>query len=283
MVAALTLDAITNQGSGTVTSGGTTAPAQNTVETWTVTAAIAFPAVSVAAGTVFRVIDPAQSGEVMLVTSAPGGISAGQSWQVTRGAENTVPVAHAANFTINEAITAGLLAKMIQGQAGVAGQVAWIIASANGSGTLVAAVAAASGADAASNSFGAGYTGPAAAIQPGSSPAVPEGWHTIILDGGWSTNAGYGTGQYRLLPDGNVQLAGSIVNSSGLSAVTNINSGSPLPAAYRPSIQRDPRGFSGIGNTLGVRVQATGVLQAVATPTFSGQQCTLDGVTYRVP
>jgi hypothetical protein len=105
-------DILTNQGSGTVTSGGTTAPAQGTSESWTVTAANAFPQVSVAAGTTFKIVDPAQQTEVMMVTVAPGGTGAGQSWTVTRGAEGTTPVVHAANCTVYEIITSGVLGNL---------------------------------------------------------------------------------------------------------------------------------------------------------------------------
>jgi hypothetical protein len=105
-------DILTNQGSGTVTSGGTTAPAQGTSESWTVTAANAFPQVSVAAGTTFKIVDPAQQTEIMMVTVAPGGTGAGQSWTVTRGAEGTTPVVHAANCTVYEIITSGVLGNL---------------------------------------------------------------------------------------------------------------------------------------------------------------------------
>jgi hypothetical protein len=105
-------DILTNQGQGTVTSGGTTAPAQGTSESWTVTAANAFPAVSSGNGTTFKFMDPAVSGEIMMATSAPGGTGAGQSWTVTRGAEGTTPVAHAANLTIYELVTAAVISAL---------------------------------------------------------------------------------------------------------------------------------------------------------------------------
>jgi hypothetical protein len=180
VVALLTQDTLTNQGSGTVTSGGTTAPTSGTTETWTVTANNAFPVVSVAAGTVFRVIDPALMSEVIMVTVCPGGTGAGQSWTVTRGAESTVPVSHAANFTVSEIVTATFLNKLVQGIANT-GQDAIVYATAAGGSLMACAIAPAAGTDAASNSFALGYTGPVQGIQYNSSPAVAEGWHSITF------------------------------------------------------------------------------------------------------
>lgn len=103
--------AFTNNGAGTVTTGGTTAPAGGTVEAWTVTVTGAFPVASAAAQppVQFTVCDVALPLEKFLVTAAPGGTGVGQSWTVTRGAEGTAPVAHTAGFTIVEVTTAGFL------------------------------------------------------------------------------------------------------------------------------------------------------------------------------
>lgn len=92
---------------GTVTSGGTGAPAPGTSESWTVTAATAFPAATASAQ--FHVCDPAANTELILVTVAPGGAGAGQSWTVTRGADGTTPVAHTAGFTIYQVTPASFL------------------------------------------------------------------------------------------------------------------------------------------------------------------------------
>jgi hypothetical protein len=271
MAAVLTLDSLTNQGQGTVTAGGTTAPAQGTSESWTVTAANAFPAVSVAAGTCFRVIDPAQLTEIMLVTAAPGGTGSGQSWTVTSGAESTTPVAHAANAVIYEIITGGLLAKMPQGLTGIGGQVGWALASANGSGTLVAALAAVAGTDGNSNAFAAGYTGPTQGIQPGSSPAAVETWHTITLDTGWVTPSpsGYSPPKYRLLPDGNLQLAGSAGFAAGFTGSKALNSTGLLPVAYRPISTKDFRSGDPVGARCHVSLNASGQLTANAYSGYS--------------
>jgi hypothetical protein len=100
---------------GTVTSGGTDAPAAGTSETLTVTAAAAFPAASASATppTWFHVSDPAAPSEVMLVTAAPGGTGTGQSWTVTRGADGTTPVTHATGYQITQVVPAGSLNAMV--------------------------------------------------------------------------------------------------------------------------------------------------------------------------
>ncbi len=103
-------DLLTNQGTGTVTAGGLTAPTAGTSEAWTVTAVNAFPAVAAGRGTTFKFMDQAQTGEIMMATAAPGGTGAAQAWTVTRGAEGSIPVIHVAGFTIMELITAGTLA-----------------------------------------------------------------------------------------------------------------------------------------------------------------------------
>ena len=99
----------TNDGLGTVTSGGTTAPGAGTPETWTVTATNAFPVAATGAAppTQFYVCDQSASfaTEKILVTVAPGGTGAGQTWTVTRGADGTTPLAHTASFTIVQVVT----------------------------------------------------------------------------------------------------------------------------------------------------------------------------------
>jgi Pectate lyase superfamily protein len=97
-----------NQPATTVTSGGTTAPAAGTIETWTVSAVSTFPTASATATppTQFHVGDvlSTASSEIIAVTA-----TSGTTWTVTRGAENTTPVAHAAGFKVTQIITAGAL------------------------------------------------------------------------------------------------------------------------------------------------------------------------------
>lgn len=103
--------AFANNASGTVTSGGTTAPAAGISESWTVDVNGAFPLASASAAPPawFTVADPAAPTEKMLVTAAPGGTGSGQSWTVTRGAEGTAPVSHTTGFTVVNVASGGWL------------------------------------------------------------------------------------------------------------------------------------------------------------------------------
>jgi Pectate lyase superfamily protein len=96
-----------NQPSTTV-AAGQSAVAQGTTQTWTVASSLEFPAASSTATppTQFHVADTAAgyTSELIAVTNVSG-----TSWTVTRGAEGTAPIAHLANFTITQVITAGVL------------------------------------------------------------------------------------------------------------------------------------------------------------------------------
>ncbi|MCA1839822.1 MAG: right-handed parallel beta-helix repeat-containing protein [Actinobacteria bacterium] len=96
-------DLFTNQAQTTVSSGGTTAPAAGTTESWTVASSSSFPAASNAAipVTQFYVADPALPSESILVTNVSG-----TTWSVTRGVDGTTPVAHTAGFTVKNIVTA---------------------------------------------------------------------------------------------------------------------------------------------------------------------------------
>jgi len=88
----------------TVTSGGTTAPASGTQETWTVASSTGFPAASSSATppTQFHVADVALNSEMISVINVSG-----TTWTVIRGDEGTTPVAHGAGFTIYQVVSAG--------------------------------------------------------------------------------------------------------------------------------------------------------------------------------
>ena len=90
----------------TVSSGGTDAPSGGTQETWTVASSSSFPA-AVTNSSQFHVSDPAQPSEVVAVTNVSG-----TTWTVTRGAENTTPVAHSVGFTVKQIVTAGFLGSL---------------------------------------------------------------------------------------------------------------------------------------------------------------------------
>jgi len=103
----MALDVLSNYVEATVPTGGTTAPAAGTVETWTVTTTENWAVL--ASGQQIRVMDKAQLGstsgyEIMLVSANANGT--GVSWTATRGVEGTTPVAHAANWTAVPATTA---------------------------------------------------------------------------------------------------------------------------------------------------------------------------------
>lgn len=102
----MAVEAFANLPTTTVLSGGTTAPASGTTETWTVSSSSSFPAASSSATppTQFHVTDAAANSEIIAVTNVSGA-----TWTVTRGAESTTPVVHQAGFTVYQAITAGAL------------------------------------------------------------------------------------------------------------------------------------------------------------------------------
>ena len=91
----------------TVISGGTDAPASGTQETWTVSSAGNFPAVSSSATppTQCHIADISLNSEIILVTNMSG-----TTWTVTRGAESTTPVAHSADFIVYQVVTAAVYA-----------------------------------------------------------------------------------------------------------------------------------------------------------------------------
>src|SRR5258708_31889946 len=103
-MAFIPLEVFANNPSTTVSSGGTTAPAAGTAETWTVTSSASFPAVKYGAQQ-FHVADPAQPSEMLAVQAVSG-----TTWTVMRRAEGSVPVAHASGLTVVQVVTAGDLA-----------------------------------------------------------------------------------------------------------------------------------------------------------------------------
>lgn len=105
----MAVEIFANLPSTRVTSGGTTAPAPGTTETWTVASSATFPAASAAATppTQFHVSDVTLGSEIIAVSNVSG-----TTWTVTRGAESTTPVAHASGFTIHQVVTAGALAQL---------------------------------------------------------------------------------------------------------------------------------------------------------------------------
>jgi Pectate lyase superfamily protein len=101
------VDQFANRAVTNITSGGTTAPSGGTVETWTAVSWAGFPA-AVTGSTQFRIVDENQPTEIILVTNLSGATAT-----VTRGAENTTPVAHSASgFTVYATFTAAAMAQL---------------------------------------------------------------------------------------------------------------------------------------------------------------------------
>jgi hypothetical protein len=98
-----------NRATTTVSSGGTTAPSGGSSETWTVASSAMFGAAATGISQ-FHVADPAAPSEIIAVTNVSG-----TTWTVTRGAESTTPVTHAAGFTVYQVTTAGWLAAVSAG------------------------------------------------------------------------------------------------------------------------------------------------------------------------
>lgn len=101
-----------NNSLGTVTAGGTTGPpASGALETWTVASGATLPAASTGTST-FHIADPALSSEKILVTNVTG--TGPYTLSVTRGDEGTTPVVHAANFQVQQVVTAADLGALVQ-------------------------------------------------------------------------------------------------------------------------------------------------------------------------
>ena len=105
------------------------------------------------------------------------------------------------------------------------------------SSALSAALQPAAGADASGNAFAAGYTGPVSAVQPGSNPSVVETWHDMRPLGSSfvGTISGQYPPQYRLAPDGFVEVAGYVQTPAGTTSNYNSLTIFTMPAAYRPA------------------------------------------------
>lgn len=101
-----------NQPAATVTSGGTTTGSTSFSITST-GADWPSASTSVTPNTFFRVTDQADTSEIMIVTTAAGGTGT-DTWTVTRGAEGTSAIAHSANWTAVQVVTAGTLQNIKQ-------------------------------------------------------------------------------------------------------------------------------------------------------------------------
>jgi hypothetical protein len=109
-------------------------------------------------------------------------------------------------------------------------------------------------------------------VKPGTTTA--EGWNNITLDSGWA--AGAQAPQYRMLPDGNVQVRGSATHA-GTTAAVNINNSNPIPSGYWPGQNRVYRPPTA-GDTAGtVQIGNNGVF-AMRASGFTATQAIMDGI-----
>jgi hypothetical protein len=90
------------------------APSAGTSETWTMSSSASFPAASSSATppAQFPIADAAAPSEIIWVTNVSG-----TTWTLTRGAESTAPVTHAAGATFYLAVTSAVLAALNPGAA----------------------------------------------------------------------------------------------------------------------------------------------------------------------
>lgn len=112
------------------------------------------------------------------------------------------------------------------------------------------------------------------AVQPGTANTI-EGWHTITLDAGWSTVAGFAAPQYRMLPTGDIEFAGAASHAS-FTINQNLNGSNPLPAGYRPTNQHVFRTGNG-GTVADSNYLSTGVIQGLGQASGS-VRIYLDGI-----
>lgn len=106
-----------------------------------------------------------------------------------------------------------------------------------------------------------------------------DSWHPITLDSGWIAASGFDAPRYRILPDGNLQLAGAASRTAFTSNIA-LNSSNPLPAAYQPTNTHHYRGYDTSTGTArcGVQIAPNGILTALATASSSSSLCEIDGI-----
>lgn len=111
------------------------------------------------------------------------------------------------------------------------------------------------------------------AADPNGTGTTPDAFHPVTLDAGWT--AGPQAPQYRLAPNGDVELRGSATHAS-VTATTALNSGTPLVAPYVPAITRFPRGADPASSTGMPQIDTGGIIAVRATAAFPATQIILD-------
>ena len=137
-----------------------------------------------------------------------------------------------------------------------------VVITYSSSSSIVFGLSAIAGTDSNGNAYAAGYTGPVSAFTPGSSPATVETWHTITMDTGWATETGYDAPQYRILPDGDLELKGCAFFDFTSGAGKTLNNSNPLPTGYRPAFTHDPRTSDLVGSRCHISISTGGVITA---------------------
>jgi hypothetical protein len=102
-----------------------------------------------------------------------------------------------------------------------------------------------------------------------------DAWNNVTVDAGWGSLGE--PAQYRLMPDqGFVALRGDI-SHAGTTAQVAINSGNPLPVAYRPAATRYYRAPQAADGAGAIQVDSSGVITMRASG-FTATQAILDGI-----
>lgn len=198
----MALELFANNPATAVLSGGSDAPAAGTSETWTVSNGSAFPSASSTASpaTQFHVADEALAGEIVAVMNV-----AGNNWTVTRGAEGTVPAAHASGFTVTQVVSAGAFSALAQ-----TSQMTTAIAAETSRAEAAEAAKVTLGGD-----LGGTASAPVVSKIQGTVIQAPSGSSTQFLNatGGWTAPAG---------GSGGVQIGGDLGGTSAAPTVSKI-------------------------------------------------------------
>jgi hypothetical protein len=133
--------------------------------------------------------------------------------------------------------------------------------------------------DSYNNQYAAGYTGPVTAFQPGSSPLMPETWHSLSLVAGWAVGSN-GWAKYKLTAQNTVRISLALftigTKTDGTTIATLPTGYIPVTAGHSAPLVLSGSGLSASANRYGPQIDigTSGVLQVwginVGTVTFVG-------------